>query len=240
MMTSDSYFDSYASLYDQLQPVLIENYRTYHSLALDFVPGDSGSGLRILDLGCGTGTFLNSVFMARPGSTALALDYSQEMLDRAAEKPSLRQPDVEFVQRDLNDGLPTDIGKFDLVLAFSAIHHLGTAAKKSLIQQVFDSLVPGGWFFLVDAMVDQFDDDVFAMGRGRELRLRADRIDASSHPSEVFDKFDEIKGRLAEGSPERDRIASVQNHVCWMEGAGFTSIDHIWHHWFEHFFIARR
>lgn len=80
MMTSDSYFDSYASLYDQLQPVLIENYRTYHSLALDFVPGDSGSGLRILDLGCGTGTFLNSVFMARPGSTALALDYSQEML----------------------------------------------------------------------------------------------------------------------------------------------------------------
>jgi len=121
-MTSDSYFDSYASLYDQLQPVLIENYRTYHSLALDFVPGDAGSGLRILDLGCGTGTFLDSVFTARPVSTALALDYSQEMLDRAAEKPSLRRSDVEFVQRDLNDGLPTDIGKFDLVLAFSAIH----------------------------------------------------------------------------------------------------------------------
>ena len=240
MTTSGSYFDSYASLYDELQPVLIENYRTYHSLALDFVPGDAGSGLRILDLGCGTGTFLNSVLTVRPGSSGLALDYSQEMLDRAAVKPALSQADVAFVQRDLNDGLPADIGKFDLVLAFSAIHHLGSAAKKSLIQQVFDSLVPDGWFFLVDAMVDQFDDDVFAVGRGRELRLRSERVKASTHPSEMFAQFDEIKGQLAKGSPERDRIASVQNHVGWMEEAGFASIDHVWHHWFEHFFIARK
>ena len=61
IMTSNSYFDSYASLYDQLQPVLIENYRTYNSLALDFVPGGVDSEFRILDLGCGTGTFLDSV-----------------------------------------------------------------------------------------------------------------------------------------------------------------------------------
>ncbi len=240
MKNTDGYFDSYAELYDQLQPVLIENYERYHSLALDFVPGDEDSELRILDLGCGTGRFLESVLTRRPKSVASAIDFSQEMLDQAKNRSWSGSAEVNFIQGDLGHGLPADLGTFDLVFSFSAIHHLEPDAKKSLIQQVFDALVPGGQFFLIDAMFDQFSNSVFKTGRKREVHLRASRLESSGFPMEDYERFEQIKKEIAAGSPEKDRIGTVQEHAKWLKEVGFESVDHVWHQWFEHFFIAEK
>ncbi len=240
MATDNGYFDSYASLYDQLQPILIENYRQYHLLALDFVLGRKGENLRVLDLGCGTGTFLELVLRERPNWSAIAIDYSQEMLDAAAQKPAINDSAVELTQGDLADGLAHDVGTFDLIFSFSAIHHLNAARKSSLINQVFDALNPGGQFFLIDAMFDQFCDSVFATGRDRERRLRQKRLDDSGFPLRVYEQFERIKSEIADESPEKDRIGTVKEHLTYLEQAGFSSVDHVWHQWFEHFFIAEK
>ena len=147
-------------------------YDTYHSIALDFLPSTSEESPRILDLGCGTARFLEQAMMRLPNASAVAVDNSQEMLDVAAAKPGFNGRRVQFIQRDLTSGLPQDLGAFDVVCSFSAVHHLSDEHKARLFRQVREVLRPGGWFFLIDPMIETFDKDVFSTGRNREIRLR--------------------------------------------------------------------
>ena len=108
-------FSSRAKAYDQLQPLRIEMYEFYHQLALDFLPFALEGQFRLLELGCGTGTFLNRVLEHYPNADCLAVDYSDEMLTYASQKVTKHQQRVEFHQRDLNQGLPPNWGPFELV-----------------------------------------------------------------------------------------------------------------------------
>ena len=62
-------FSTRAEDYDRLQPIRIEMFEFYHNLALDFIPFDDQAEFRMLDLGCGTGIFLNCVLMKYPKAT---------------------------------------------------------------------------------------------------------------------------------------------------------------------------
>ena len=101
-------------------------------------------------------------------------------------------------------------------------------------------LKPGGWFYLIDAMSQMFDDDVFRKGRDR-ARGRAEKRFAEAGMG--IRESDDLKA-LGEGSggdaSHVDRITSVSNHLQWLDQAGFISVDHIWHLWMEYFIIARR
>jgi ubiquinone/menaquinone biosynthesis C-methylase UbiE len=77
-MAGSSYFDEFALLYDRLQPVIIESYSTYQSIALDLLPDQKDEHLRILDLGCGTAEFLKQVLYRRPNYQAVAINYIQQ------------------------------------------------------------------------------------------------------------------------------------------------------------------
>ena len=76
------------------------------------VVGDLTPG-RALDLGCGEGA--DSVWLAERGWTVVAVDISDTALGRAREAASVRgvADRIEFVQRDLSEGLPE--GSFDLI-----------------------------------------------------------------------------------------------------------------------------
>jgi SAM-dependent methyltransferase len=192
-----------------------------------------------LDLGCGTARFLEQAMMRLPNASAVAVDNSQEMLDVAAAKPGFNGRRVQFIQRDLTSGLPQDLGAFDLVCSFSAVHHLSDEHKARLFRQVREVLRPGGWFFLIDPMIETFDKDVFSTGRNREIRLRAERIARSRIDEETIRHLEHVKKSLGTDSPEKDRFGSLDDYVKWMHEAGFKSVDHIWHFWMEHFFICR-
>ena len=237
---TESYFARYATAYDRIQPVHIEMYRTYHRIALDFIPFESNRSFQILDLGCGTGTFLASVLDRWPNATAVALDFSEEMLGIARHKVAENSARVDFQQRDLNEGLPDTSGSVDIVTSFSAIHHLADENKRKLFREIHDALVPGGWLFLIDAMITPFDDTVFRIGTTREARERAERFQASGISNEEIAELEQVKARLAEDAADRDRISPYDVQMEWLEEAGFGSIDHIWHFWMEHFVIARK
>lgn len=81
--------------------------------------GDT-SGLRALDLGCGTGR--HALWLAAHGSKVTATDFSEGMLDEARRKPGADQ--IKFVQHDLNARLPFADGEFDLVVSGLVLEHL--------------------------------------------------------------------------------------------------------------------
>jgi malonyl-CoA O-methyltransferase len=83
--------------------------------------GDA-SGLRALDLGCGTGR--HSLWLAANGARVTAVDFSVGMLDEARRKPGADA--IRFLQHDLHARLPFAEGEFDLVVSGLVLEHLRT------------------------------------------------------------------------------------------------------------------
>ncbi|MBS12783.1 MAG: hypothetical protein CME19_14405 [Gemmatimonadetes bacterium] len=161
---SPSFYGRYhGEQFDKAQPIRGEHYDFYHELAFDFLLFTPDDQFRVLDLGCGTANFLIHILQTFWESTALTYDFSSEMVEYAARKP--RAWKDEFKQRNLHDGIPDEIGSFDLVTSFSAIHHLKDKAKRRMYDQIHAHLNPNGWFFLLDAMVTRFDNEMFSWGR---------------------------------------------------------------------------
>lgn len=233
-------FAKRAKDYDRLQPVRLEMYHFYHQLALDFIPFDTQEAFRMLDLGCGTATFLNEILEHYPNATCDATDYSLEMLKFAAQKTHPHSNRVTFHKGDLNNGLPKDLSSFQLVTSFSALHHLTDENKIRIFKQIYDVLENGGWFFLIDAMSIHFDNDVFSLGRKRSQLRQQERLASAGINIAEEQRVRATKTHGDEDSPQKDRISSLSSQLTWMKEAGFQSVDHIWHFWMEHFIICRK
>jgi trans-aconitate 2-methyltransferase len=91
------------------------------------------SGIRAIDLGCGTGELTARLHEALPGSEVLGVDASPEMLARARPEPGLRfeVKRIEEVQ-----------GSWDLVFSHAAIHWVEDHAQ--LVPQLLAMVAPGG------------------------------------------------------------------------------------------------
>ncbi len=78
-------------------------------------------GLRVLDLGCGTGR--HSLWLAAAGATVTAVDFSAGMLAEARRKPGAEA--VQFVVQDLHRPLPFRAEAFDRLVSGLVLEHLG-------------------------------------------------------------------------------------------------------------------
>lgn len=235
-----NHFSTRAEDYDRLQPIRLEMYNFYHRLALDFIPFDTQDAFRMLDLGCGTATFLNNVLEHYPKASCDATDYSKEMLKFAAQKTHPHSNRVTFHQGDLNNGLPSNLGSFQFVTSFSALHHLTDENKIHIFKQIYDVLEKGGWFFFIDAMSMHFDNTVFRLGQKKFQLRRQQRLEAADIDMEEEQRLREAVSQVDQDSPEKDRISRLSSQIEWLKEAGFQSVDHIWHFWMEHFIICRK
>ena len=89
---------------------------------------------RALDIACGAGR--NSLFLAAAGYTVDALDISAEGLARAAASARQRGLQVNWIERDLDAGLP-DTGCYDLIIMLRYVN-------LPLLRKLRDRLNPGG------------------------------------------------------------------------------------------------
>ncbi len=236
----DGYFDRYAAEYDRMQPIAIEMYRFYHSLALDLVPFETRQSFRFLDLGCGTGTFMAMILDRFPNSTATAIDLYEEMLQEARAKTADSDGRAEYRQHDLSNPIPADLNDFDLVVSFSALHHLQESRKTRIAEEIYATLKPGGWLILLDAMYVPYAPEVWKIGLEREKTERVRRFAESDTSPSEYQQYESAKHALAESSPERDRLSSMSDQIDNLRGAGFASVDTVWHFWMEHLVIAQK
>jgi SAM-dependent methyltransferase len=83
----------------------------------------SRNGDTILDLGCGTGAFLEPIARRYPKCKLIGLDLSPEMLALAALRTK-GLANVQLRQADLSEGFPVDDAACDAVLASNINHEL--------------------------------------------------------------------------------------------------------------------
>lgn len=100
------------------------------------------AGQRVLELGCGTGTFTELIAgFAR--ANVIALDLSLDLLHRArarCNEAELRAPKVQFLRAGI-EALPVPTASFDAVLGSSILHHL---ELEPAIREIHRALKPGG------------------------------------------------------------------------------------------------
>lgn len=156
---------------------------------------------RVLDLGSGDGRLLSLVKLARPGASAVAVDFSPPMLDRVRGRFA-HDPSVEIVVHDLDDPLPGTLGVFDAVVSSFAIHHLTHDRKRALYEEIFRSLVPDGVFLNLEHVASPTP----ALHEGFLLALNVDPQDED--PS--------------------NKLLDVQPQLEWLRAIGFADVDCHW------------
>jgi len=104
----------------------------------------------VVDLGCGTGQL--SLPLAERGGRVLAVDVSQDMVDRLEEAASRRDvTSLECAAVPIED-LELPERSVDLVVSSYALHHLRDADKARLVLATFSWLRPGGRLVVADMM----------------------------------------------------------------------------------------
>jgi SAM-dependent methyltransferase len=99
--------------------------------------GRLGAGRRALELGCGTGVFLERV--ARSGAEIHGLDLSPDLLARARDRMA-GATNFRLIQSNA-ERMPFADGFFDTVYGSSVLHHLSLAPA---LREVHRVLRPGG------------------------------------------------------------------------------------------------
>ncbi len=99
--------------------------------------GDT-SGLKALDLACGTGR--HALRLAAEGALVTGVDFSRGMLERAKEAPGGDR--VKWVEHDLHEPLPFQAASFDVAVHALALDHLGDPG--ALLADLGRVLRPGG------------------------------------------------------------------------------------------------
>lgn len=96
-------------------------------------------GRRVLDVGCGDGTY--AIEAAARGACVTALDVEEEMLD-AARTRAERRGVVVTLRRGRAEALPFDGGAFDVVLAVTVLCFVPDA--RVVVREMARVLAPGG------------------------------------------------------------------------------------------------
>ncbi|MCH2181505.1 MAG: carboxy-S-adenosyl-L-methionine synthase CmoA [Mariniblastus sp.] len=109
--------------------------------------------IRVVDLGCSTGTSLIQLAQALPHRQLelIGVDNSQAMLDKCAEKLSSLdiQPQVELVRADIRDYEPRDAS---IILMNYTLQFVDLPSRPKLLSRICQSIRPDG-FMLVSEKV---------------------------------------------------------------------------------------
>ena len=112
-------------------------------------------GMRLLDLGCGTGLELDELYRLCPDAVVTGIDLSSGMLDALQRKHAGRA--LTLIRGDyFASPFP---GPFDAAVSVETMHHFEADKKLSLYKKIAAALMPGGVYVETDfvAVNDAFE-----------------------------------------------------------------------------------
>ena len=105
------------------------------------------NGIRVLDIGCGTGHAINVLARQYPKSTFVGHDLDEDAIQQAQmEAKKMGLANAVFEVMDVGN-LPTEPA-YHLIMAFDTVHHL--PAPEVALNRIRDALTPDGDFLMVE------------------------------------------------------------------------------------------
>jgi ubiquinone/menaquinone biosynthesis C-methylase UbiE len=136
--------DALLPTYDLLTRVLGMN-KVYETLVAQ---AELADGLRVLEIGCGTGNVTTRIKRAEPGADVVGTDPDPLALARAQRK-ARGMSGIRF-ERAYAQELPFADGQFDRALSSMMLHHLDDDVKAGAAAEIHRVLRPGGTLHILD------------------------------------------------------------------------------------------
>ena len=111
------------------------------------LPGRLAAGIRVADIGCGTGHAINLMAREYPRSTFVGYDLGRTAIERArAEALEMGLVNARFEVMDATRLVPD--APFDLITSFDAIHD--QRDPSTALRRIRGALAPGGLYFMLE------------------------------------------------------------------------------------------
>ena len=157
--------------------------------------------INFLDLGSGDGRLLTLVRMVHPQARGVALDFSDTMIE-LLQRRFAGDPSVGVVLHNLDLALPQFDVAFDAVVSSFAIHHLTHPRKRSVYEEVFEQLAPGGTFCNLEHV--------------------------ASATAALHAQFLAKLGIAVDQEDPSNKLLDVETQLSWLRQIGFVDVDCHW------------
>jgi tRNA (cmo5U34)-methyltransferase len=208
------HFEEEAQEFDRIIVTLIPDYPRMVEALVAVIPFESSAPVRVIDLGCGTGTVAERVLASFPNAQVTCLDLAENMIAMARAKLK-HHPHVHYVAGDFNN-FDLD-GNYDVVVSSLALHHLMTNDdKRQFYRRIYGSLRSGGVLYNADVVLGSSD---FLQA----VYMQQWRIFMGRKVSR-----EEIEGKWIPKYEAEDRPAKLTDQLAWLAEIGFADVDVIW------------
>jgi len=208
------HFETEAKEFDEIIIKLIPYYNEMVQALVDTICFDKDLPIRVIDLGCGTGTIAKAISDKFPNSKIVCLDIASNMIDIAKLKLSAHN-NSDFITGDFSHIDFKD--KFDVVVSSLALHHLENDNDKiKFYSKIYDILVDSGQFINADVVLASTDyQQIINMNRWIEYMGKTVSMD-------------EILNNWIPKYKSEDKPAKLVDQIKWLENIGFKSVDVFW------------
>jgi SAM-dependent methyltransferase len=175
---------------------------------------------RVVDLGSGTGSYIAVFLRSFAAARGTWVDSSEPMerLARTELRPFADR--VDYVRGDAEHVERLALPRADVVVTSRMAHHFSPQSLERLYRAVFDLLEPGGFFFNLDH---------FGAPPGWEQRYRR-----------IRGQFTGPRRRPLRPHRHDFALTEPQQHLVWLEAAGFEPGDVPWRMFYSALVAARR
>ena len=212
--TIKEHFETEAFEFDSQIIKIIPYYEQMITALIDSVQFKPFAAIRIIDLGCGTGTVAKRLGDKFPNSTIVCLDIASKMIEIAKYKMSGRK-NTEFIVGDFSKIEFKE--PFDVVVSSLALHHIQTdEEKKEFYTKIYKVLTNSGQFLNADVVLASTD-----YLQNINMNRWIDYMNKSV-------PMDEIQQRWLPAHKTEDRPSILMEQLKWLDEIGFENVDVIW------------
>ncbi|HEX9541143.1 MAG TPA: class I SAM-dependent methyltransferase [Streptosporangiaceae bacterium] len=173
-----------------------------------------------LDLGAGTGAASRAILGHYPRSTAILADFSSQMMAAGEHEMQPFAGRYRYVEFDMSTGQwPAAVpAALDAVVTSMCVHHLPDERKQGLFAEIFDHLVPGGWYLNYDP-VSTGDPVVEATWQ---------RVSDRDDPEAASKRLHHTPQQQALYDNHVRYIIPLTQQLDYLRSAGFQGVDVYW------------
>jgi len=206
-----NFFDVRVDGYDEHMLGMFKDFNLYYeTVASPIVATEKNT--RILDLGCGTGAELNWVFKKAPNASLTAIDLSEQMLIRLAEKFDQYEGQMNLIHGSYLTH-PFEEKHYDYAVSVYTMHHFKEGKKLELYRKIRGALKPGGKYIEGDCIVTP--EKQREIWEWYSQNYSADAINEARDAKDTLYHF--------------DIPCTIETQFCLLREAGFFKVDLIWH-----------
>jgi tRNA (cmo5U34)-methyltransferase len=208
------HFENEAQEFDSLILRLIPGYHEMIKALVLSIPFKNAAPLKVIDLGCGTGTVARWILEAFPNAAVTCLDLAENMIAMARVNLGT-YPGARFLVSDFSSFQFDET--YDVAVSSLALHHLVTDDdKRGFYRRIFCALRPGGVFFNADIVLGSSE---FLQSRYLEQWRAFMRRNVPKQ---------EIESTWIPKYEAEDRPAKLVDQLAWLAEIGFTDVDVVW------------